>query len=323
MSNDSTNRTLYTAKWVIGVTAAVVATLLSSSASAMPTSPLSPSSTFRVFIPIVLQQPTRIAVIGDFGLAGAPAAAVASLVKSWHPHYIVTTGDNNYYSGLASTIDQNIGQYYADFIYPYFGSYPALNNPGFNRFFPAIGNHDWNGTDGYSVHLNYFTLPGNGRYYDVTLGPIHWFILNSDVHEPDGIIATSVQAQWLQSALAASTSCWQIVVVHHPPYSSSAVHGSTPATQWPYAAWGADVVIAGHAHNYERLHRDGIVYLVNGIGGAPLYGFGSPISGSIVRYNADYGALQLDATPTRLQFAMFNTTSSAIDTFDLTGGCAP
>lgn len=291
--------------------------------AAQPVRPAGPAQSYRVFLPIALDQPTRVAVIGDFGLAGPPEAAVANLVKAWQPHYIVTTGDNNYYTGLASTIDQNIGQYYADFIYPYVGSYPAPGNPGFNRFFPAIGNHDWNSADGYSAHLNYFTLPGNERYYDVVLGPAHWFILNSDVHEPDGITATSTQAQWLHSALAASTSCWQIVVLHHPPYSSSAVHGSTPATQWPYAAWGADVVIAGHAHNYERLHRDGIVYLVNGIGGAPLYNFGLPVSGSMVRYNADYGALRVDATASRLRFALLNTASAVVDAFDLTGGCAP
>ncbi|MGQ9815971.1 MAG: hypothetical protein ACUVR3_12630 [Candidatus Roseilinea sp.] len=49
------------------------------------------------------------------------------------------------------------------------------------------------------------------------------------------------------------------------------------------------------------------MYLVNGVGGAPLYGLGSPIPGSIVRYNAAHGALWLDATPSALRFVMFNT----------------
>ncbi len=285
--------------------------------------PDAPAQSYRVFLPIVLSQPMRFAVIGDFGLAGAPAAAVANLIQSWQPHAIITTGDNNYYSGLASTIDDNIGQYYADYIYPYLGSYPAPSNPGFNRFYPAPGNHDWNSSTGYAAHLDYFTLPGNERYYDVVIGPAHWFILNSDIHEPDGITSSSVQAQWLRSALESSTACWQIVVLHHPPYSSSAVHGSTPATQWPFAAWGADVVIAGHAHNYERLSRDGIVYLVNGIGGAPLYAFGAPIAGSVVRYDADYGALRLDATGSLLRFDLLNTASAKVDSFELTGGCSP
>ncbi|MGQ9904030.1 MAG: hypothetical protein ACUVRU_06840 [Anaerolineae bacterium] len=49
------------------------------------------------------------------------------------------------------------------------------------------------------------------------------------------------------------------------------------------------------------------MYLVNGIGGWSLYGLGSPISGSIVGYNAAHGALRLDATPSALRFVMFNT----------------
>ena len=41
--------------------------------------------------------------------------------------------------------------------------------------------------------------------------------------------------------------------------------------QWPFAAWGADAVLSGHAHAYERIERDGIVYFVNGLGGrSPL-----------------------------------------------------
>src|SRR4051794_30681292 len=77
----------------------------------------------------------RLAVIGDFGLAGPDEAAVASLVKSWSPDLILTIGDNNYPDGAASTIDDNIGQYYHAYIFPYQGAY----GPGasVNKFFPA------------------------------------------------------------------------------------------------------------------------------------------------------------------------------------------
>ena len=126
------------------------------------------SVTPRAFLPVVIDQPTRIAVIGDFGLVGSAEAAVAGLVDAWSPAYIVTTGDNNYYNGQYETIDQNIGQYYASYIYPYSGTYPTTGNPGYNRFFPVLGNHDWNASYGYAAHLNYFTLPGNERYYDTS-----------------------------------------------------------------------------------------------------------------------------------------------------------
>ncbi len=83
----------------------------------------------------------RFAVIGDFGQAGQPEQDVANLVKSWDPDLIITVGDNNYPVGAATTIDQNIGQYYHDFIYPYMGAYGAGATA--NRFFPSLGNHDW------------------------------------------------------------------------------------------------------------------------------------------------------------------------------------
>ena len=43
--------------------------------------------------------------------------------------------------------------------------------------------------------------------------------------------------------------------------------------QWPFQAWGADAVLAGHVHNYERLDKNGLPYFVNGSGGNSLYGY--------------------------------------------------
>jgi len=255
----------------------------------------------------------RFAVIGDYGLAGQPELDVANLVKSWSPDFVITTGDNNYPTGSASTIDQNIGQYYQEFIYPYTGSY----GPGaaYNRFFPSLGNHDWDSPNA-QPYLDYFTLPGNERYYDFVQGPIHFFAIDSDSREPDGITSSSAQAIWLQNALAASTSPWNLVYMHHPPYSSGD-HGSTPALQWPYAAWGADVVLAGHDHDYERLLRNGIPYFVNGLGGRATDPFGTIVSGSQIRYNGDYGAMLVDANEAQITFQFITRAGVVIDSYAL------
>ena len=82
----------------------------------------------------------RFAVIGDYGLEGQPSADVSAMVDSWQPDLILTTGDNNYPAGDPATIDANIGQYYADYIYPYLGSYPREEGNEHNRFFPTLGN---------------------------------------------------------------------------------------------------------------------------------------------------------------------------------------
>lgn len=255
-----------------------------------------------------------LAVIGDFGDVGQPEADVANLVHSWNVDYVLTTGDNNYPSGAASTIDANIGQYYQQYIGSYTGSY----GPGAaqNRFFPVPGNHDWN-TANLQPYLDYFSLPGNERYYDIELGPVHLFALDSDSQEPDGRTAASIQGNWLQTELANSSAPWKLVTLHHPPYSSSTNHGSDPTMQWPFAAWGATAVLAGHDHTYERLQQEGIPYFVNGLGGRSIYPLGNPVPGSIVRYNLDYGAMRLEANPHCLNFSFYSRDGSLIDSITL------
>lgn len=258
----------------------------------------------------------RIAVIGDFGLDGAPEANVAKLVHGWAPDFVVTTGDNNYPDGDASTIDANIGKYYHDFIASYGGTFGAGAKE--NRFFPSLGNHDWR-TGSIEPFLSYFTLPGNERYYEVSWGPVDVFVLDSDSREPDGVTADSVQAQWLQHALAAADGPWKIVVMHHPPYSSGD-HGSTEALQWPYAEWGATAVLAGHDHHYERIEQNGIVYYINGLGGFPeRYRIGTPVPGSIVRYNEDYGAMLITADREHITFEFVTHAGDVVDFVDSGG----
>jgi tartrate-resistant acid phosphatase type 5 len=239
----------------------------------------------------------RFAIIGDFGSAPEDAGPVSELVKSQNPDFIITLGDNNYPSGSAETIDQNIGRFYAEFIHPYVGRYGKGARE--NRFFPSLGNHDWY-TPGARPYLDYFELPGNERYYEFVRGEVHFFAVDSDVNEPDGIEATSVQARWLERALAASKSAWQVVYLHHPPFSSGR-HGSTRELQWPYGQWGADLVLAGHDHHYEHLVIGGVTYLINGLGGRQAYPIGSALPGSRVRYNSQKGAQFAEATANELR----------------------
>ncbi len=92
-----------------------------------------------------------------------------------------------------------------------------------------------------------------------------------------------------------------MVYFHHSPYSSGRQHGSDPNRQWPFAQRGADVIISGHEHTYERIERDGIVYFVNGLGGRERHRFGPPICGSITRYQSNHGAMLFSATATRME----------------------
>lgn len=261
----------------------------------------------------------HFAVIGDYGQGSDPEEGeVAALVHSWNPEFIISTGDNNYDNGAAATIDANIGQYYQDYIYPYYGSYGPGSPTGANRFWPVLGNHDWD-TANAQPYLNYFTLPGNERYYTLTVGSglIEFFMLDSDGQEPDGNEVNSVQAQWLQTRLAASTARWKIVVLHHSPFSSGR-YGSSAWLQWPFKDWGADLVLTGHNHAYERILKNGFPYLVNGSGGKSLYPMEVPEPGMVMYYGLDYGAQHVTATPNALTFTFIRRTGQVIDTYTLT-----
>lgn len=284
------------------------------------------------------ETPVTFAVIGDYGMNNAAELAVSNLVKGWTPAYVIATGDD-YYSAAGGTgtgkYDISTGKYYCPYLA---GAASGSNCTGnvavANAFFPVLGNHDYSdagaGTD--TVYRDYFNLPGSGfantsgneRYYDFVSGPIHFFMLNSNTAETAGTAYTSTQALWLKAQLAASASAWNIVVFHHPPYSSDGSHGNTAYMQWPFTDWGADVVLSGHAHTYERLSVSGTPYIVNGLGGAGIYSFGTPVnlSGvtSVYRFNGTWGAQKATATSTTLTMSFIDVNGVQRDTFTLNSG---
>jgi tartrate-resistant acid phosphatase type 5 len=272
------------------------------------TSTQTPSPTATIAIPVVF------AAIGDYGTGDQNEADVANLILSWNPEFIITLGDNNYPTGAADHMDQAVGQFFHSYIYPYSGNY----SPGaeVNRFFPSLGNHDLMAENG-QPYYDYFTLPGNERYYDFTWGPVHLFALDDIDSEPDGVGVSSKQAEWLKAGLAESTSAWNIVYMHYPPYSSG-LHGSTDWARWPYREWGADAVLAGHDHTYERLEENGLPFFINGLGGGGIYNFPNIVDGSLMRYNADYGAMRIEVTDSFINFEFINRDGELVDTYRIT-----
>ena len=143
---------------------------------------------------------------------------------------------------------------------------------------------------------------------------MHFFAIDSDGNEPDGVTIDSVQAAWLRDGLASSTSQWNIVYMHHPPYSSGE-HGSSDELQWPYQEWGATVVLAGHDHSYERIVRDGFPYFINGSGGGDLRDWDDIVPGSGVRFCDDHGTMLVEASDDNITFQFISVTGEVIDTY--------
>ncbi|WP_192250568.1 metallophosphoesterase [Mesorhizobium silamurunense] len=208
----------------------------------------------------------RYAVFGDYGdtdLSGEKA--VSAMVHAWNVDFILTIGDNVY---APQVMDAAVGQQYHDYIGNYQGAYGS--GSAINRFFPTLGNHEYN-EGNVTNYLNYFTLPDNERYYDFQVGPVHFFALNSNKQEPDGRSSTSVQGHWMQNLLANSNAGFDVAYFHHTPFNPS---GYTAIMRWPFEQWGVNAVFAGHQHNYYRENRDDngdgvfLPYTTTGLGGA-------------------------------------------------------
>jgi hypothetical protein len=155
---------------------------------------------------------------------------------------VATLGDHAYPKGT----DANFAECYE----PSWGQFKA-------RTMPSPGNHEYE-TTGASGYFEYFGTaagdPGEG-YYSYDLGSWHVISLNSNCSALVGGCAPgSPQEQWLKADLAAHSNACTLAYWHHPRFSSG-IHGdnSIVAPFWDdlYQA-GADVVLNGHDHDYER-----------------------------------------------------------------------
>ncbi len=252
---------------------------------------------------------TRFAVIGDIAGMTKNTEKVSEMVRNWRPNFIITLGDN-FYNNLGHDPDTSVGQYYSKYMYPYTGAYPQ-SPVNYNRFYSSVGGHDWNYDFG-QTYFDYFTLPGNERYYDIETKNTHLFCYNSCWPES----VDSTQRAWLEDGLKNSTKNINIVYFHASPYSSGR-HGGKPLMRLPFREWGADIVLSGHDHHYERIVVDSLTYIVNGCGGQNLREINDPVPGSLVRYNEKNGAMLVFVFRRILVGFFINTDRQVIDVFKI------
>lgn len=233
---------------------------------------------------------------GDIASSGSGDTATAALLDNVSGT-VFTTGDNAYPDGTAS----NFTTYYD----PTWGRHKA-------RTRPSAGNHDYH-TAGAAGYFGYFGSaagdPAKG-YYSYDLGNWHVVALNSNCSQVGGCGAGSAQEQWLRADLTASTKPCTVAYWHHPRFTSGANHGPDtavgPLVQALYDN-NAEVVVAGHNHQYERFapmnpsgtldNTRGIRHFVAGMGGASHYGFGTIQPNSQARNSDTYGVLKLTLHP--------------------------
>ena len=211
-------------------------------------------------------KPVRFWVTGDQGYANPIQDQVRDAMLDWvkqHPRTIannpqldfwVTTGDNAYPSGSNK-------QFQAGFFEPYKSI--LRNTP----VWPAYGNHDarrW-------VFFDLFTFPtkaqsggiasGTEHYYSFDYANVHIVMLDTEKSDLDidGDMVT-----WLKKDLSATKQQWLIVFSHHPSYTKGSHDSDNKRDSRARMTKvrenivpllekaGADVVLSGHSHMYER-----------------------------------------------------------------------
>ena len=277
-------------------------------ASAAPSDTPAPAAS-ETSTPLPTEAPTPVVLVGagDIAVCDTPGAEItARLIEQMPGAAVFTAGDNTNElvtdpAPLKPCFDQTWGRFK-------------------DRIRPAPGNHEYF-YEGASDYFAYFGAaagePGQGWYsYDLggaspNDGGWHIVVLNSECDQVGGCQEGSPQETWLKADLAAHPALCSLAIWHRPRFSSG-YHGSSPVTQdlWKdlYAA-GAEMVISGHDHDYERFApmdaeggldpAHGIVQFVVGTGGVPGPGAIRPTlaDNSQVVITGVYGVLKLSLRP--------------------------
>jgi hypothetical protein len=196
---------------------------------------------------------------------------------------VFTTGDNAYSDGTSTE--------FADCYEPTWGRHK-------DRTKPVPGGHDYHTPDAAGYFQYFDDIP---EYYAYDLGSWRIYALNSEVD----ISLGGPQVTWLQADLAENPRQCVLAYWHRPRWSSGSEHGRDPTVQTLWEVLheaGAELVLNGHEHNYERFmpmnaegepDPAGLREIVVGTGGADLYDFDTPLPTSEVRDASTSGVLRL------------------------------
>lgn len=220
--------------------------------------------------------------------------AVSSAILAGHYDAVLPLGDEQYNAGSA--------QAFAASYHPSWGRLDAIAHP-------VVGNHEY-GRPGAGPYFQYFGAsagtPGQG-WYSYDLGAWHVIALNANcLRIAGGCGVGSPQELWLRADLAAHPVGCTLAYWHQPLFTSGQEPSTTDvSTFWgDLSAAGAEIVLNGHEHGYERFspqtpagQRDdahGIREFVVGTGGDNHMTFhATPAANTEVRDNTSFGFLEL------------------------------
>lgn len=237
--------------------------------------------------------------------------ATSNLALSLSPAAVLLLGDNQYNNGALANYQASFG--------PSWGRLKGIT-------FPVPGNHEYL-TAGAQGYYDYFGMaagdPAKG-WYSFDLGGWHLIALSSNCTAIGGCESASAQGQWLAADLAAHPGVCTLAYWHHPRFSSGP-HGNDALFQdfWTLLdAAGADLILNGHDHGYERFapqtptgaaDPDGVRELVVGTGGKDLTSVMTVRANSEVRNYAAFGVLELTLHPNGYEWRFLSDTGTTLD----------
>jgi len=245
--------------------------------------------------PVATSESTVLVGAGDIASCDSLGDEATANLLDGIPGTVFTAGDNAYDRGTAAE--------FADCYDPSWGRHR-------DRTLPVAGNHDYMTADA-AGYFGYFGAaagdPSQG-WYATDLGAWRIYALNSNCAAIGGCEAGSPQERWLREDLTANPRACALAIWHHPLFSSGD-HGSderTAALWQTLDAAGAEIVVNGHDHSYERFGPQdgdgvpdpaGIVELVVGTGGGSHYDFNAPLANSLARDNTAFGVVRFELYP--------------------------
>ena len=223
---------------------------------------------------------------------GSHARDTGRMLEAIASDAIFTVGDNAYMVGSTD-----------DFKNCYDPAWGRVKS----KTYPVPGNHEY-GQPGALPYFQYFgdrAGPAGFRagYYSYNLGNWHIVALNSPLQESGGVD----QLLWLKDDLESSRARCTMAYWHYPVFTSGPSNGSVESRVMR-EVWqvlfdaGADLIVNGHDHLYERFAPQspdgrrndnfGIAQITVGTGGAPLYDFRGSTPNSMAQLRT-YGLLKL------------------------------
>ncbi len=209
--------------------------------------------------------PFRFAALGDNRGNAKIYRTLLDKISTFKPDFAVNTGDLITNSGHLYQWEEFI-----DWSSGY--DFPIL---------PVVGNHDVDNARSEKMYRDIFSLPGEEVYYSFTYGNSQFIVLDSEIPGEIGSI-TGEQLEWLRQTLMNSSPAHRFVFFHRPMYADSLIgrHFGSCLDRYPQERdtllallkrYNVDIVFVGHEHLFRKSIYDGVMQIITGGAGAPLY----------------------------------------------------